>query len=168
MHSSSPTLFRPYNLPHIYTYIYQSDKIRIPPQSTPMSTEWNKPPAGYKPGQTRAPLIWNIAIPLSVVAVFLGCLRFYVRTCLLRMFGKDDWLLLAAVIFLCSLVGGLIWETVLGIGKHQYDLDMETNPGKYKPVCCYPFTLFFFFFCGVPHLTRLVLTVLMHCLVEWH
>ena len=73
-----------------------------------MPPEWDKPPPGYKPGQTRAPLVWNITIPLGIVAVFLASLRLYVRACLVRVVGKDDWLLLAAVIFLCGLVGGAV------------------------------------------------------------
>lgn len=92
------------------------------------------PPPGYEPGQTRAPLIWDITIPLGVIAVFLACLRFYVRTYLVRDFGKDDWLLLAAVVFLCGLVGSALWGAALGCGRHQYDLNRETDPRKLIPV----------------------------------
>ena len=45
------------------------------------------------------------------------------RVCLLRVVGKDDWLLVAAVVFMCGLVGSALWGTHLGIGKHQYDVD---------------------------------------------
>lgn len=81
------------------------------------------PPTGHKPGETQAHLIWNICIPLGVVAVVLAGLRIYVRVCLLRVVGKDDWLLVAAVVFMCGLVGSALWGTHLGIGKHQYDVD---------------------------------------------
>ena len=101
-----------------------------------------KPPPGYQPGQTRAPLIWNITIPLAVIAVILACLRFYVRVCLVKVVGKDDWLLLAAVIFLCGLVSSGLWATSLGLGKHYYDLSRvrEKDVGKLRPVC------YFFFY----------------------
>lgn len=100
-----------------------------------MPPEWDQPPPGYQPGQTRAPLVWDIAVPLGVVAVFLACLRFYVRACLIKIFGKDDWLLLAAVLFLCCLVGGEAWGTSMGLGKHQYELNKEINPVDLRPVC---------------------------------
>lgn len=107
------------------------------------------PPLGYKPGQTRAPLIWNIALPLGVAAVTLACLRLYVRICLVRIFGKDDWLLLAAVIFLCGIVGSALWGTSLGIGKHQYDVNREIDTRKFIAVCYFyalTTTLLIFFF----------------------
>ena len=102
-----------------------------------LPAEWSKPPPGYKPGQTRAPLIWDIAIPMSVVAVFLGCLRLYVRAFMVKVVGKDDWLLLAAVICLCVLASGVAWEAILGLGKHQYDLIIEqkANTKRLLAVC---------------------------------
>ena len=102
-----------------------------------MRPEWDKPPPGYKPGQTRAPLVLEIAVPVGIVAISLAFLRFYVRTCLVRVIGKDDWLLLAAVIFLCGLLGGELWQKSLGVGKHQYDLNISKSydVGKSMGVC---------------------------------
>ena len=94
------------------------------------------PPPGYKSGQTRAPLLWNIVLPLTVVAVILACLRLYVRARLVRVVGKDDWLLLAAVICLCFHCGTALWTLRLGLGRHQYDLS-DFDPQKLVPVC-YP------------------------------
>lgn len=110
------------------------------------SPGWDKPPPGYKPGQTRAPLAWNVTMPLGVLAILLGCLRLYVRTFIVRVVGKDDWLLLSALIFLCLLLGGIAWETALGIGKHQYDLNQIMNPLAFRAVC-YPLIPFFYTFC---------------------
>ena len=93
------------------------------------------PPPGYKHGQTRAPLIWDIAVPLGAVAVILACLRFYVRVCLVGAFGKDDWLLLAAVVFLCGLVSSAVGSVVMGNGKHIYQLSQETNFYGILQVC---------------------------------
>ena len=98
------------------------------------SWKLEEPPPGYQPGQTKAPLLWNIAVPLSTVAVTFACLRFYVRARLVRVVGKDDWLLLAAVILLCCLIGSSLWGTTLGIGKHQYDVNREMDPLKLLPV----------------------------------
>ena len=89
--------------------------------------DWLVPPPGYKPGQTKAPLILNIAIPVGAIAVFLACLRFYVRTCLLRVVGKDDWLLVAAVVFFSVICAAVVWSTMLGMGRHEYDLIREHN-----------------------------------------
>ena len=82
-------------------------------------------------------MVWNVTIPLAAVAVVLASLRFYVRACLVRVVGKDDWLLLAAVIFLCGAIGGELWAVSLGIGRHQYDLvrDPTSDPRKILPVC---------------------------------
>ena len=92
-----------------------------------------KPP-GYQPGQTRAPLIHNIATPLAAIALTLACLRFYVRACLVRVMGKDDWLLLAGVILLWVYVGSSLYRVTLGLGKHQYDLIREGDPTRLIPV----------------------------------
>ena len=120
---------------------------------------WNLPPPGYKPGQTRVGLIWDVAVPLGCIAIFLACLRFYVRIRLVKVFGKDDWLLVAAVFFLCFHIAGEIWQAVLGIGKHQYDLNREIDPRKLMAVC---YSSFLFFFCfAIPclvYLVRLTLT----------
>ena len=102
------------------------------------------PPPGYKPGQTRAPLISDIAVPLTVVAVTVACLRFYVRARLVRVMGKDDWLLLTAVIFLCCYVGtALLAVHLTGLGKHQYEVFQNFDPNKtkfvrysYAPIAC--------------------------------
>lgn len=119
--------------------------------------EWypQGPPLGYKPGQTRAPLIWNLVVPLGVIAVFLACLRFYVRACVVKDFGKDDWLLLATVIALLVLLSGEVWGTVLGIGKHQYDLHYIGVYGPAMVVCC---SVFFTSVFGVGCMRQMVLT----------
>ena len=85
----------------------------------------SSPPPGYQPGQTRGPLITGIALPVATIALSLACLRFYVRVWLVRAFGKDDCILLAAVVFLCGLVGSSVWGVCLGFGRHQYDLARE-------------------------------------------
>ena len=105
--------------------------------------QWAVPPPGYKPGQTRAPLYYDIAMPLAIIAVILATLRFYVRACLLKSFGRDDWLLVAAVIFLCWLAGANLWGVILGIGKHEYDLMLGLDPKRAKEVCYSAYLLIF-------------------------
>lgn len=102
-----------------------------------LSETWLQPPPGYKPGQTRAPLIWNVAIPLCAIAIILGSLRLYVRTFLVKVVGRDDWLLLAALIFLCIHLAGSVRLVAIGLGKHQYELDQEIDPLRLQAVC-YP------------------------------
>ena len=94
-----------------------------------------QPPPGYKHGQTRAPLIWEIAVPLNVVAIIMVCLRFYVRARLVKVVGKDDWLLLTAVLFLCGYVGSTLWGVTRGLGRHQYEVFQDFDPRKLLPVC---------------------------------
>ena len=65
------------------------------------------------------------------------------RVCLVRVVGRDDWLLIAAVVFLCGLVGSALWGTHLGIGKHQYDVNRETDPRKIISVRYSFFTIIF-------------------------
>ena len=101
-----------------------------------MSSKWSLPPPGYKPGQTRAPLVTDIVVPLAIVAISLACVRFYVRARLVRSFGKDDWLLVAAVFFLCVVVGSSLWGIKEGNGMHFYDqirqgIDIKSS----LPVC---------------------------------
>ena len=92
-------------------------------------------PAGYKPGQTHAPLISDIATPICAIATSLVLLRLYVRTCLVKVVGKDDWLLLVAVIFLWVFISSSLARIPLGLGKHQYDLVREYNdPSILVPV----------------------------------
>ena len=93
-----------------------------------------KPP-GYQPGQTRAWLIKDVTVPLATFAVTLACLRFYVRACLVKVFGKDDWLLLVSVLLLCGIVGLSLYHTTLGLGKHLYDVVREIDPTRALVVC---------------------------------
>ena len=123
---------------------------------------WDAPPPGYKPGQTRAPLILDIAVPLGVIAIFLACLRLYVRVCLVRVVGKDDWLLLAAVIFLCGILGGVTWQTTLGLGKHQYELNQSIDRTRLTQVC-YSFFYMLFISFSIP--CREMFSVSYTCLV---
>ena len=97
------------------------------------------PPPGYKPGHTLAPLIWNIALPIASIAIFLACLRFYVRACLTKVFGKDDWLLLAAVILLSVNLSGVVWAVISGAGRYRYDLHYTGPTYPAFVVCCSPF-----------------------------
>ena len=110
---------------------------------------WDKPPPGYKPGQTRAPLIYNIVVPMAAIAITLACLRLYVRACIVKVVGKDDWLLLAAVVMLSGLVSAALWGVTVGIGLHQYDLIREVDPIKALPVC---FPFFYMFIVDSLHL----------------
>ena len=100
------------------------------------SSLWSEPPPGYKPGQTRAPLVWNIAVPVGAIALFLACLRFYVRACLVRVIGRDDWFLLVAVICFCIVYSGVVWSTLMGMGRHEYDRILEhMDTSGDIPVC---------------------------------
>lgn len=48
--------------------------------------------------ETLAPTLNAIAGTLIGISILVFILRAYVRTCLLRVFGADDWLMLVAVV----------------------------------------------------------------------
>ena len=59
----------------------------------------------------------NVAVPAGIIAVLLAYPRFYVRACLVRSHGKDDWLLLVAVIFCVFLLVGRCGELWWALGN---------------------------------------------------
>ena len=82
-------------------------------------------PDGYAPGQTRVPLLWGITFSFGMVATFLAVLRLYVRVRLLHSVGKDDWLLIAALVFSWALGALGVWGIKAGFGRHMYDIVKE-------------------------------------------
>ena len=101
-----------------------------------MSEARRIPPPGYAPGQTRVPLLLGFTYPFLFLKVILFALRFYARYSL-HSIGKDDWLLLGAVLFsIVHSISGL-WAETKGLGRHDYDLFNEgRNPSvELVPVC---------------------------------
>ncbi|KAF8421618.1 hypothetical protein EV426DRAFT_193221 [Tirmania nivea] len=82
-------------------------------------------PEGYAPGQTRVPAILGITISFSAVASTLVALRLYVRLKLLRSVGKDDWFLIAALVFALVYGSLIVWACNAGLGRHWYDILKE-------------------------------------------
>ena len=68
----------------------QADKASWPPQNTvnPVTREW---------------LIISIEIPITFLAIVFVALRFYARTCVKKVLGGDDWVMLAAMVKTYSL-----------------------------------------------------------------
>lgn len=107
-----------------------------------MPQPWEVPkPPGYQPGQSRGYIVTDICTPVAAFAIFLACLRFYVRAYIVKAFGKDDWLLLAAVVLLCGYVCSALWQVALGAGRHLYDLNqgdlIKQKSVRYLVVCTY-------------------------------
>lgn len=60
----------------------------------------------------RSPPLQAVAIALIVVTVTSFCLRAYVRTCMVKAFGLDDWFMLLATISF------ILFATVVLVGVH--------------------------------------------------
>lgn len=96
-----------------------------------------QPPPGYRPGQTRAPIVLGLTCTLIPFALVLASMRFYVRHRIKNSVGLDDWLLLAAVLILVTTGIMAIWAVTRGLGKHDYDLIMAgEDPHKALLVVC--------------------------------
>ena len=99
------------------------------------------PPPGYVPGQTRVPLILGFTCYITIFALTLASMRFYVRHHMLHSVGLDDWFLLGATLILITIAVMSIWATTKGFGRHVYDVIMAGgDPVKDLFVVC-PFSL---------------------------
>ncbi|OCL14212.1 hypothetical protein AOQ84DRAFT_359101 [Glonium stellatum] len=70
------------------------------------------------PSYTITPQLLTIESTLTGLAVFTFILRVYVRASMLRVFGIDDYLMLAAVIMAIAVLICFVSATHLGFGKH--------------------------------------------------
>lgn len=73
-------------------------------------------------GDRSAP-IWGVGIAFFVITWVAVGLRIWVRACMIRSFGIDDWTMVGSQLlntaYLACQLGGLIY----GTGKHIEDLD---------------------------------------------
>lgn len=95
-------------------------KMRLPPDD--VIAGW--PPPDYDHPQTRGPylvLVQMILMPLALLALLA---RLYVRGCLMKKVGADDWLMLAAMVRFYPLLA-LLFESLgltrCGIGVRHRD-----------------------------------------------
>jgi hypothetical protein len=67
----------------------EADKASWPPQNliNPVTREW---------------LIIGVEVPITFLAIVFVALRFYARTCIKKVLGGDDWVMLAAMVCISS------------------------------------------------------------------
>jgi hypothetical protein len=88
----------------------------------------------------------NRALPLAavniaalVIAMIVTALRCFVRIRLLKAFGADDWLMLAAAVCFAFYCSFSLAGVANGTGQHVADLSKEANAEARKWwYCCYP------------------------------
>ena len=80
------------------------------------------PPADYRPGQSRIPMVIGFTASYVPFAMMVFCLRVYVRRVILKAWGLDDWFLLGATVSVLSLAILGSWATSVGLGTRLYDL----------------------------------------------
>lgn len=77
------------------------------------------------PAADLSPPLQAVAITLIVVTVTSFCLRAYVRTCMVRAFGMDDWFMLAAAISYILFATVVLLGVHYGTGRKSTDLTAE-------------------------------------------
>lgn len=82
----------------------------------------------------RGSLLLGIDITFLVMSVTTVGLRCYVRTFMVKRFGSDDWLMLAATVIFCLYIFSSISGVYYGTGRHRSDLT-EDNYARAKQVC---------------------------------
>ncbi|KAK3389762.1 hypothetical protein B0H63DRAFT_390514 [Podospora didyma] len=96
--------------------------MRLPPAEVRMS--WPKP--NYIDPETRGPGLLIVELTILPAALICVILRLYVRLCVLKKSGIDDWLMVIAVIFAIGVtVCVILANTTFGWATHIWDLRSE-------------------------------------------
>ncbi|KAJ5813976.1 uncharacterized protein N7503_000726 [Penicillium pulvis] len=78
--------------------------------------------------QSRAPLVQGVMWTMSIVPLFFVCGRLYVRVCLKRVFGWDDFIIIVAICLLIAYAAVCHAATQVGLGSHL--IVVEENPNN--------------------------------------
>ncbi|KAJ4992441.1 hypothetical protein SVAN01_02150 [Stagonosporopsis vannaccii] len=74
---------------------------------------------------TNAPVLLTQVGSLFAVTSIIVFSRIYVRTCMIKSFGKDDWLILLAYAFAAATFGVYVEQTKVGMGRHMAVITMD-------------------------------------------
>ncbi|KAJ5113485.1 hypothetical protein N7456_002019 [Penicillium angulare] len=77
-------------------------------------------------GETRAPILQGVMWVMAIVPLVFVSMRIYVRVCLRRVFGWDDFIIIVATALLIAYAAVCQVATARGLGKHL--LVVEENP----------------------------------------
>lgn len=80
---------------------------------------------------TNAPILLTQFGSLFAVTSVIVLLRFYVRACMIKSFGKDDWLMLLAYAFAAATFGVYVEQTKAGMGQHMAVITMDQEKYMY-------------------------------------
>ncbi|OHX00139.1 integral membrane protein [Colletotrichum incanum] len=75
--------------------------------------------------ENRGPQLVAVGITLVTTAFLATVLRCYVRLCLVKNFGVDDWCMLGAITFFILFVSCALTGVHYGTGRHRVDLSDE-------------------------------------------
>ncbi|KAH6878469.1 hypothetical protein J4E91_010496 [Alternaria rosae] len=88
----------------------------------------------------RGPELLAVNIAFVTTAVLACCLRIYVRVCMVKAFGRDDWLMVLATLFFISYTTSSCIGIHYGTGHHHHDLPIESvQNAKHAWYFCYLF-----------------------------
>ncbi|KAI4912251.1 uncharacterized protein J4E92_010102 [Alternaria infectoria] len=88
----------------------------------------------------RGPELLAVNIAFVTTAVLACCLRIYVRLCMVKAFGRDDYLMVLATLFFISYTTSSCIGIHYGTGKHHRDLPIEgVQNAKHAWYFCYLF-----------------------------
>ncbi|EPS37968.1 hypothetical protein H072_8297 [Dactylellina haptotyla CBS 200.50] len=96
---------------------------RIPPPEVVAS--WPKP--NYNNPSNRGHYLIAVEVALFSLTAIIVSGRIYTRRWLIRSFGVDDWLILAAAILCLALTVSTCLATTAGYGLHIYDVPHEVR-----------------------------------------
>ncbi|OBR04232.1 Integral membrane protein [Colletotrichum higginsianum IMI 349063] len=82
-------------------------------------------PPGIDPTDSRGPLLVGVTSFVLSVAFVAVSLRIYVRSCLIRQIGMDDWASIIAFLLVFACGFAVAWNVKNGLGRHVYFLTPE-------------------------------------------
>lgn len=85
----------------------------------------NWPPANYVDPESRKTLLLGVEATITTLALIFVAARFYARTCVKQLLGRDDWCMLAAMT--CSIAVTTLHcaSTRYATGLHAWDVKKE-------------------------------------------
>ncbi|KAI1136431.1 hypothetical protein F5Y05DRAFT_108158 [Hypoxylon sp. FL0543] len=84
-------------------------------------------PGADQPDENKGPHIVGAVISTTLAALVIVCARIYVRLRMVRSFGTDDYVMLAAMLLSLVGMGIVIAQVQYGAGRHAAYLDPEVN-----------------------------------------
>jgi hypothetical protein len=95
------------------------------------------PPPNFTNPDSRGLLIIGIEVPITFLAIIVVALRFYARTCIKKVLGGDDWMMLAAMVSISSSLlrepNNIVLMHRIGSRSHHHSHTLCVNNVCYRP-----------------------------------